>query len=203
VGHATGRARDIEPEEVHLLSKKLRPLLAAAISACALMAVGAGPALATVSWTSTGTVKLSGSLTVYHNGADPKTCTFAAGSNNGSAYSTNSLLVHPLTDPINMVASCTGGTTLKITGAGVMYWDATLSSYMYKPNGDNQVLTSPYGSYATYIRLPWTNGSGGSFSTFTLNNTELGYFGVSDYLTATGTLSVTDGGTGTRTLTGT
>jgi len=92
---------------------QIRPLVAAAVSACALLALGATSAVAAPTWTTAGYATASGSLTLELNGGDAKTCTFNAwgSASNSTGKATLSLVFGAPIGWINI--PCSGGTSLQ------------------------------------------------------------------------------------------
>jgi hypothetical protein len=183
----------------------IRPLVAAAVSACALLALGATSAVAAPTWTTAGSATASGSLTVKLNGGNAKTCTFNAWGNasNSAGYATLNLVFG---SPTWINIPCSGNTTLQMRASNA-FVDGGPGSYTVEFYGDN--ASSPYGGTYSNLATPdFVNGTGGAQSTIVFDDTYIGENAFANVLTATGTLTVTDnsyiGGpsTGTRTLTG-
>jgi hypothetical protein len=184
----------------------IRPLVAAAVSACALLALGATSAVAAPTWVTPGYATASGSLTIELNGGNAKTCTFNAFGNaaNSSSRATLNLVFGSPIGWINI--PCSGGTSLQMRASGALASGGP-GAYTVRFTSGFLSAGSPYGSYTHVADPAFVNGTGGAQSTIVFDDTSIGT-NASGTLTATGTLTVTDnsyiGGpsTGTRTLTG-
>jgi hypothetical protein len=192
---------------MHVRNRSVRGLAATAVTACALIALMATPALAApASWSPQGATKWAGSFTVKLNGGSAKTCTPspAGGAWTGStntAYGPSTVMLSP--SPFfdaYVYATCTGPTQLSL----VVHGNATNDSGTYRvtlQQAAAQSQGSPYGLYlqngqpvGTYV-----NGSGGTPSTVTFTNQTLGTTAAGT-ITITGTLQVTTGTGGLMSL---
>jgi hypothetical protein len=178
---------------------RIKPLVAAAVSACALLAVGVSPAFGAVTWTSTGSIGATGTITIKHNGANAKTCTASAAgtASNSSGYATADLFQGAF--PGYMSLPCSGSTTLRLVFWGAEGIGSPGDYYLVLPYG--AMTNTPYGTMSQDGTLPFVNGAGAVKSTIVLSDTLLGNT-ATGAVTATGTLTLSNGSTGTRTLTG-
>lgn len=168
-------------------------LFAAVVSVCALMAVSASAASASNAWwVNPGGATASGTLTVKQAGANEKTCnptsTMTGSAVNGESSGVKSGLIQ-LFNTLGRQAeyTCTGSTHLQIELLAGATYEAGFQLSFSSFTGS---LPSPYGSYTQgAFSAPWTNGTGGGQSTFSLSNTKIGSNAGGD-ITASGTVTV-------------
>lgn len=187
------------------IATKARTTIAAlAASLAIVMAVSAAPALASeATWvpnTPTSGIKWSGSLTIYKNGANPKTCTFPNPQQQGTVG--GSSFVIAFSTYTGETLSCTGGTKLQwkpegfasyVTGYSLEFTDGVFLEVEH---------TSPYGAWmGTAVTVPFANAAGVTPSRVTFNNTYIGDVTAGGKVTATGTLDVKTNAGGKLTLT--
>jgi hypothetical protein len=171
--------------------------LATAAVAMALVASTAAASVVPATWTTTGSVEFKGSLKLTKTGALPKTCTVAH-----HATALNETGRGLLTgDWFLLKGYCEGGGEIQMAmWQNPLEWDSA-SGYLLRFAHLTSELFSPYGQYSTaQFTVPFTNGSGGTKSSITFSETVIGYYG-GNAIKAAGTLTISDGSTGTRTLT--
>jgi hypothetical protein len=178
--------------------KRSRRAAAAVVGVAAVvMSLGAATAMAEVHWSSTTQgMKVSGSLTVYKNGTEPKTCTLSSSS--GSQLGPEAFFYAYNTTYLNF--SCGTSMELNFMGEGV-----SESPGQYKLTLEaTENLKSPWGgtwSQAAFgsVEPTFVNGSGSTSSKAVFSNTYLGHSNLAE-LTATGSLKVTTNSGGLLTL---
>jgi hypothetical protein len=172
--------------------------LATAVMAMGLSASAASATTVPAKWTTTGTARVSGTLNLTLNGTNPKTCTISKTSGEVTNLGSEGLLWGSF--PIQ--AFCGGGPPdLTITFGYLARFDSTLGYELEM--SENGTRESPYGG--EYLEGPYlvrfTNGAGGTLSTFTYKETVIGKTSLGVPIKASGTISLDNGSTGTRTLT--
>jgi len=168
-----------------------RVLLPLAAVVAALLAVNVASASAEVHWSNeTQGIKASGTLTLYSNGIEPKTCTANSTSYEfgpGWAWFREYL-------PLN----CTGAGPLQM-----FFLATTPSTSSVELLSSSAQYQSPFGAYVgETMVVPFTNGSGTTASKITFNKTKLGVVVSSccKTLTLSGSLKVTTSSGGLLTL---
>lgn len=182
-----------------MLHLKRRPpiALASLVLAISALAMTAGPASA---WnTNSGGVKLSGTITIYDDGENPKTCTFPGPFQNGTVEGEEFFQASSLATWNNQLPlSCTGNTQLLWKPAGVAWYEEGTGEYLAQLYGTySQYEESPYGLWLenawSPVETTWVNASGGTPSHITLTNDTIGIgaSGYSEPITASGTIYFT------------
>jgi hypothetical protein len=178
-------------------TRRMKVLLATAIAALALGAVGAASASATIvnAKFSYPLVKLTTSgVTIKKNGGSAKSCTLSKAIEfwaEGSSFLGG--------NEAGGIArfSCTDGTGLKMSFNGLAKYDTVAERYyLYVADPGSQALESPWGPNSYFQATggtdnwTWVNGSGGTSSTITLNEQWVGSTVTgSEKITITGTLT--------------
>lgn len=179
--------------------------LAIAVLVAALLAVSVSSAAAAVHWSdTTHGMKPSGTLTVYHNGKEPKTCT--AGLVGGSYLESNIAWVYTNTEQSQYWMGCSGTNGLGfcfLAEAG----SAAGGGYQLTFQPCGEILSSPWGASLNWGAGPagkpvgkFTNGSGATPSKVSFSGTQLGVLADGSTVSATGTLNITTSTGGLITL---
>lgn len=180
-------------------------LIALAAVVGSLMAVSAAPAMGAVHWSDTSKgIKVSGPLTAYKNGGSAKTCT--ANVNQSYELEEASAVIWTTIFPAlrHLFFNCAGGGSLAI----VFYLDAVDTDTVLVGESFPNV-TSPWGGYynqttegESRIVADFANGSGGTSSTLSFSNDQLGVTNDEQHhpITISGTLKVMNSSGGLLTL---
>ncbi len=175
---------------MHLASKRLRLVVLSAIAAGALMALTASVASASpvpARWVNPGTAKMSGSLTLKLNGANPKVCSLVGEEGSAVNYGSEGFLSIGASGYV--IFGCGTGNLWFATGALASYDSKNILTFF-----EHSGWASPYGVWnQSTTALPYTNGSGATASKATFSETVIGKTG-SGTITATGSLSFTVAG---------
>ena len=173
-------------------TRRLSMVLCAALSALSLGVV-ASPAMAafqTAAFDQEFMEAKTSGVTVELAGGSPKTCT--AETATGTVWFGYGLSLGNSGAFNETYFSCSGGTTLQLLTSGDAQYDPSTGArrILFYGSGGG---TSPYGtySYASEIPSPYTNGSGGTLSTFSFNKTVIGQtLAGAKKITLTGTFKV-------------
>jgi hypothetical protein len=135
-------------------------------------------------------MKWSGSLTLYKNGATPRTCTLNLSTWSELMFENYFILLSGMSQS----QACSEKTKLSWAPEGEPRWNS-VSGYLLE-FGDRWNMygahESPYGLYTgDAVTVPWTNGSGATASTVTFNKTRIGTLEGGAVITATGTIKAT------------
>jgi hypothetical protein len=182
--------------------KHMKVLLAAAVAAMAIGAVGASPASATIvsakfSTSSEFNIKAAG-VTIKKNGGSAKSCNLTA---KGSEFGSGSFI--GTSGTMHVTFTCAGSPSLKVYFFGQMKYDTVTGRYWLQLANGQTSLESPWGWYTqTSNQWTWVNGSGGTPSTIPLEEQYVGYVnGSNEKITISGTLTATTLAGGLITLT--
>jgi hypothetical protein len=173
-----------------------RVLLPLGAMIAALLAINVASASAQVHWSNeTQGIKVSGSVNLYKNGLEPRTCT--ADSNAGEMGPGWAWLKWgPEVEYLRF--SCIGGGALQM-----LFLISTPSTTSVEVHASAAEYQSPFGTYQqAKMVVPFTNGSGSTASKITFNNTKLGTVTglCCKTLTLSGSLKVTTSSGGLLTL---
>jgi opacity protein-like surface antigen len=184
---------------------KIKILLAAAMAAMALSAVGASSASATIfnAKFSSPTFKLTATgLTVKRNGGEAKTCTPSAGLE--AAVSGSEVYVS--NEWTGASRFTCGGSSLVMRLLARAYYDDVAGRYYLQISDYNeQTLESPWGpkywqKTSNTDRWTWVNGSEATASTMTLNEQWIGTTTTGEKITMSGTFTAKTSSGGLVTL---
>ncbi len=187
------------------LGRHLRILGASIAALAALVAVAAAPATAAeVNATFSGSsMKLTtAGVTIKKNGADPKTCTLLGGSTSGATAGNGVWVFNDIYG--STLFNCTGGTKFGVWTEFKATYDTVTGQYTLRSaNVSPQGNPSPWGNYVggNSLKGTWVNGSGGTPSTLTFNETTIGTITSSGHvITLSGTFNATTSSGGLLTL---
>jgi hypothetical protein len=195
---------------VLIRNKLRRTVFSLAAVVGTVLAVGAAPAMGAVHWSdTTHGMKIAGTLTVYKNGTEARTCTIApetAASESSHFEGTLFEVTGPFVEYIRL--TCTNGKYLEMifqgNGEAAAGGGYQVSFYGYT---SGYTLASPWtvgpwlqGVEGSTPVLKYINGSGATPSKLRFTSTHLGYIYGGYKLTATGDLTVTTSTGGLLTL---
>lgn len=184
-----------------LSTGKMKVLLVTAVAAMALGAVSASSASASIvsAKFSSSSWKLTGTLTVKRNGTEEKSCKLVKaieGFGESSFIASNEWTGAS-------IFTCTDLSELVMRYVGEAKYDNVAGQYFLRISSYNEALRSPWGPN-TYFQSqsdwPWTNGSGATNSTMTLNELVIGTTTGGQKITVSGTITAKTAAGGLVTL---
>lgn len=184
-------------------NRRLKSTVAALVALAAFAAISVSPAAAesvTAKFSGT-TLKLSGSSYTLKKGTETKTCTLGGGSAS-SEISSNTFWLRNLSGQLGDTGFSCSGSYFGLQWQGAAKYDTVTGQYSLVDLSAGSQEISPWGTYGTVEwNAPWTNGSGTTNSTVTLNEVVVGkLFAGAESLKLSGTFTATTSSGGLITL---